>query len=55
MTDAAPMFVEGVMAATSPARVMNVAADPARAPAGVTYVMTGTGEPRIDLMMASML
>ncbi len=35
-TDAAPMVVDGAMAATSPARVMKVAALPACAPSGVT-------------------
>ena len=41
---AAPMFVAGAMAATCPAIVMNIPADTARAPAGETYVMTGTRE-----------
>ena len=43
------------MAATSPARVTNVAADPARAPSGATQAMTGTSLARIALMMRSML
>ena len=43
------------MAATSPARVMKVAALPARAPSGATQVMTGTLLARIALRMRSML
>ena len=53
--DAAPMFVFGAMALTCAARVMNVAADPARAPSGATQAMTGTSLPRMALMIRSML
>jgi hypothetical protein len=39
---AAPMFVAGAIAATWPAMVMNVPADAARAPDGLTKVTIGT-------------
>ena len=54
-TEAAPMFVLGAMAATSAARVMKVAAEPARAPPGATQAMTGISLARMALMMVSML
>ena len=54
-TEAAPILVLGAMAATSPARVMNVAADPASAPSGATQAITGTSLPRIASMMRCML
>ncbi len=49
------MFVFGAMAATSAARVTNVAADPARAPSGATQAMTGTSLPRMAFTIRSML
>ena len=49
------MFVFGAMAATSAASVMNVAAEPARAPSGATQAMTGISLARMAFMMRSML
>ena len=49
------MLVDGAIAATSPASVMKVAADPAPAPSGATQVMTGIGLARIACNMLSML
>ncbi len=48
--DAAPMLVPGAIAARLPARVMKVPALAARAPAGATHTMTGSGavEQRLD-------
>ena len=44
---AAPVFVPGAIAATSPARRRKNPADAAEAPEGETYVTTGTFEARI--------
>jgi hypothetical protein len=52
---AAPMFVPGAIAATSPAITTNTPADAARAPPGITQVMTGTGEASRRLTMSRML
>ena len=49
------MLVFGAIAATSAARVMKVAAEPARAPSGATHAITGTSLSRIATMMRSML
>ncbi len=54
-TDAAPIVVCGAMAATSPARVMNVAADAAWAPDGVTQVITGMELFRMAFTIRSVL
>src|SRR5690606_42026631 len=40
------MFEPGAMAATCAAIVMNMPADPARAPLGATWTITGNGAPR---------
>src|SRR5215467_14474269 len=48
---AAPMLVPGAIAAIWAAMVMNTPADPAPAPLGATYTITGTGEPSISLTM----
>ena len=45
------MFVAGAIAATAPAMVMNVPADAARAPDGATYVTTGSGALRNEVVM----
>ncbi|GBD28405.1 hypothetical protein HRbin31_00421 [bacterium HR31] len=50
---AAPRLVVGAMAATWAAYTTNTPAEAARAPGGATYTITGTGEPRIALVMSS--
>ena len=52
---AAPMLVPGLIAATSPAITTNTPAEAARAPPGVTQVMTGTREASMRLTMSRML
>jgi hypothetical protein len=49
---AAPMLVPGAMAATCPAMVMNVPAEPAQAPRGETNTSTGTSALRMALTMS---
>ncbi len=48
---AEPMLVPGAITAMSEASVMYSPADAARAPEGETKITTGTGAPRIFLMM----
>jgi hypothetical protein len=52
---AAPMLVPGDMAATSPAITTNTPAEAARAPPGVTQVITGTVAANSALTMSRML
>jgi hypothetical protein len=52
---AAPMFVPGAMAATAAAIVINTPADAARAPDGLTQLITGTRAARMSLIISRML
>ena len=49
---AAPMLEPGAIAATCPASVMKVPAEPAQAPCGATYTTMGTREASIAWMMS---
>ncbi|GBD29177.1 hypothetical protein HRbin32_00262 [bacterium HR32] len=50
---AAPRLVVGAMAATWAAYTTNTPAEAARAPGGATYTITGSGAPKMALVMSS--